>query len=256
MEQRGLSPHDETILFKLVEIERSLPREEQSRRFEVEILKTRGGAPEAAIRPATTSGIVQWRTDANCFRELAAAGYIGGGGIRSSSLTGQSLATVNLLESAFRYYDEKHDFPTSLADEQREFVDSTISTVYPEVVAHLKKAYDAIWVDQPEGNWSSVAHDCQGALTSFAGAVYNPEYASRLGEQIPSSSDFEKKLEQTIRANTEGEELRGLLVELNTYANARRHDAGTTRGEAKRCVLLTYLLAAELCELLGLSSET
>ena len=36
----------------------------------------------------------------------------------------------------------------------------------------------------------------QGALSSFAGAVYNPDYASKLGEQPPSSPDFEEKLEQ------------------------------------------------------------
>jgi len=260
MREQELSPHDETMLFKLVEIERSLPREEQARRFQVKIFKISGVAPEASIQPATTSRKFTLKTDANCFRQLAAAGYISGGSLSYSVLEGNvtvlSLHVVQLLEPAFGYYDEKHDFPTSLADERREFVDSRISTVYPEVVAYLKKAFDVIWVDQPEDNWSSVAHDCQGALRSFAGAVYNPDYASKLGEEVPSSSDFVRRLEQTIRANTDDEELRGLLVKLNHYANARRHDTGTTRGEAKRCVLLTYILVAEICELLALSSAT
>ena len=251
-----LSPHDETILFHLVEIERSLPREEQSRRFQVKIFNKPGEAPEALIRPATTSREFKLKTDENCFGELAAAGYISGGSPSSSSLTGnvvvRFLRIVQLLESAFIYYDEKHDFPMSLADERREFVDSSISTVYPEVVAHLKKAYDSIWVDQPEGNWSSVAHDCQDALKTFANYLYKAEYASNLNESQPGNADFEEKLAITIRASASGQEhekLRKLLVTLNDYMNARRHDIGTTREEAKRCVLYTYLIMSEIYEL-------
>jgi len=158
-----------------------------------------------------------------------------------------------LLESAFQFYDEKHDFPTSLTEEQREFVNSTISTVYPEVVAYLKKAYDAIWVDQPEGNWSSVAHDCQDALETFANSIYKAEYASSLNEEEPSYADFEQKLAITIRAKASGhehEKLRKFFVSLNNYMHARRHDMGTTREEAKRCVLYTYLVVSEIYELI------
>jgi hypothetical protein len=261
MGQAQLSPHDETILFKLVEFERSLPREEQSRRFDVKIKihewPGKGKAPEAFVRAATTSREIVLNTDLECFRELAAAGYTTGGYLvgayREGLTTVDSLSVVQLTESALRYYDEKHDFPTRLADERREFVDSRISTVYPEVVAYLKKAYDAIRGEQPEDNWSSVAHDCQGALRSFADAVYKQDYAKKISESFPSSADFEKKLEQTIRANTDKKELRDLLDKLNRYVNARRHDAGTTREEAKRCVLLTYLLLAEIYDLLSLS---
>lgn len=257
MGQQELSPHDETILFHLVEIEKSLPREEQSRRFQVEVVSKPGEAPAAIIQPATTSKVYKLKTDAQCFAELGAAGYISGGMHVSSHLEGaitvKNLTVVQLLESAFGYYDEKHDFPTSLADEHREFVDSRISTVYPEVVAYLKKAYDAIWVDQPEGNWSSVAHDCQDALKTFANNLYKSEYASALNEEEPSYADFEQKLSIIIRANASGsrqEELRKLLVSLNNYIHARRHDMGTTREEAKRCVLHTYLLMSEIYELI------
>jgi hypothetical protein len=259
MGQSQLSPHDETILFQLVEFERSLPREEQSRRFEVKIHKKVSKAPEAFIRAAASAKGIQLNTDEDCFLELAAAGYTSGGKHRASWGDDEaiviSLDVVKLMESAFKYYDEKHDFPTRLADERREFVDSRISTVYPEVVAYLKKAYDAIQKEQPGSNWSSVAHDCQGALRVFADAVYKTDYASQLCEETPSSADFEKKLEQIIRVNTDKKELRDLLDKLNRYVNARRHDAGTTREEAKRCVLLTYLLVAEVYELLTQSGS-
>ena len=126
MAQAQLSPHDETILFQLVEIERNLPREEQSRRFKVKVYGGRGKAPEALIRPAATSKEFIMRTDAACFGELAKAGDVDGGRggrVRSSGFEGatmvDSLHTVQLTESAFRYYDEQHDFPTSLADERR-----------------------------------------------------------------------------------------------------------------------------------------
>ena len=264
MEWHELSPHDETILFQLVEIERSLPREEQSRRFNVRILHEPGKAPEALIQPAATVRKYRLKTDAQCFGELEKAGYIRG------SFAGYPIADATvflsimsgvpevfqLLEPAFTYHDEKHDFPTSLADERREFVDSRISTVYPEAIAHLKKGYDAIWIEQPEGNWSSVAHDCETALRSFAAAIYKQEYASKLGEQVPSSADFEQRLQQTIRATCPGEELRGLLVKLIDYVTARRHDMGTTREEAKRCVLLTYLLVGEIWDVLASSQAT
>jgi len=198
MGQQELSPHEETILFQLVEIERSLPGEEQSRRFKVTISRRPSQAPEPSVQPATASRVFKLNTDANCFLELAAAGYMDGGRIRASYLKGivsvHDLRTVQLLEFAFDYYHEKHGFPTNLADERREFIGATISTVYPEVVAHLKKPYDWIWVDQPEGNWASVAHDCQEAPKSFAGAVSQADYASKLGEQSPSSSDVDKKL--------------------------------------------------------------
>lgn len=248
-----LSPHDETILFKLVEIERSLPREDQSRRFQVKVLRSSHEAPAAMIQPATSSMEYRLKTDAECFRELKEAGYVRGGGSKSyhleGSVTVQNLDVVHLLESAFVYYDEKHDFPTSLADERREFVDSRISTDYPEVAAYLKRAYDAIWADQPEGNWSSVAHICQDALEAFADKLYESEYASKLNEEEPSDADFEEKLGIIIRANASGsshEELRKLLTSLNKYMHARRHDKGTAREEAKRCVLYTYLVMSEI----------
>lgn len=261
MAWQELSPHDETILFQLVEIERNLPREQQSRRFKVEVSERPNKAPEALIQPASTRKSYVLKSEAECFGELVNRGYIEVAHIGYAipdliRFVHTGPIPVELTPLAFRYYDEKHDFPTSLADERRELVDSRISTVYPEVVAYLKKAYDAIWIEQPEGNWSSVAHDCQDALKAFADKVYQPEYASRLAGRPPSSADFEEKLEQTIRANTGGEELRSLLVKLNKYVNARRHDPGTTRDEAKRCVLLTYLLVAEICELLGLSEAT
>jgi len=260
MEQVKLSPHDETILFKLVEFDRSLPRETQSWRFRVRIHHRPGKAPEAYVQAAVTSREIMLNTDERCFYELAMGGHTSGGNVNTSRYEGstsvKSLSIVQLTEVALRYYDEKHDFPTSLADERREFVDSRISTVYPEVVAYLKKAFDAIRSEQPEGNWSSVAHDCQGALRSFADAVHKQDYSEKLRESSPGSSDFEKKLEQTIRVNTDKKELRDLLDKLNRYVNARRHDSGTTREEAKRCVLLTYLLVAEIYELLSLSNAT
>lgn len=263
MERQELSPHDETILFKLVEIERSLPREEQSRRFQAKVLSSPNEAPAAMIQPATTSKVYRLKTDAECFRELREAGYVRGGGARSSHLEGsvtvRNLDVVQLLESAFEYYNEKHDFPTSLADERREFVDSRISTDYPEVASYLKKAYDAIWADQPEGNWSSVAHICQDALKAFADKLYESEYASKLSEEEPSSANFEEKLDLTIRANALGsshEELRKLLTRLNKYMHARRHDMGTTREEAKRCVLYTYLVMSEIYELIQGDEES
>ena len=253
MERQELSPHDETILFKLVEIERSLPREEQSRRFQVKVFSKPSEAPIALIQTATTSKEYRLKTDADCFRKLREAGYVTGGGLRSSHLEGSisvlNLDVIELLESAFGYYDEEHDFPTSMADERREFVDSRISTDYPEVAACLKKAYDAIWADQPEGNWSSVAHICQDALKAFADKLYESEYASKLSEEEPSSANFEEKLDIIIRANASGsshEELRRLLTSLNKYMHARRHDIGTTREEAKRCVLYTYLVMTEI----------
>ena len=252
-----LSPHDETILFKLVELEKSLPHEDQSRRFNVEVVSSRTEAPAAMIKPATSSKVERLKTDADCFRELREAGYVSGGLSKSSHLEGnitvRNLSVVELLESAFVYYDEKHDFPTSLANERREFIDSRISTVYPEVVAYLKKAYDAIWVDQPEGNWSSVAHDCQDALETFANKLYKSEYASKLSEKEPGEADFEEKIDIIIRANASGdkkEKLRKLLTSLNAYMHARRHDMGTTREEAKRCVLYTYLVMTEIYELI------
>ena len=147
MERQELSPHDQTILFKLVEIERSLPREEQSRRFQVKVFSKPSEAPIALIQTATTSKEYRFKTDADCFRKLREAGYVTGGRLRSShpegSISVLNLEVIELLESAFGYYDEKHDFPTTLAVERQEFVDSAISTVYPEVVAHLKKAYGA-----------------------------------------------------------------------------------------------------------------
>ena len=256
MERHELSPHDETILFQLVEIERNLPREEQSRRFQVKIASVPGEAPKALIKPATSSSTFLLKTDGQCFGALEAMGYINGGRHTSfsprgtrGSITIESLSTVHLLESAFGYYDDKHDFPTSLADERREFVDNRISTHYPEVVAYLKKAYDAIWVDQPENNWSSVAHDCQDALKTFANSIYKTEYSAKLNEEEPSSADFEEKIDIIIRANAFGpsqEEFRKLLASLNKYMNARRHDSGTTRDEAKRCVLYTYLIVSEI----------
>ncbi|MCH8090378.1 MAG: hypothetical protein IH955_10240 [Chloroflexi bacterium] len=119
------------------------------------------------------------------------------------------------------------------------------------MVSHLKQAYEEIWVDQPEDNWSAVAHRCDDALEAFADIIWKEEYADRLKENPPPRNKYVDRLDQVIRANGDSKELRDLLAKLQKYVAARRHDPRTTHEEAKRVVLYTYLLIAEIYELLN-----
>ena len=87
----------------------------------------------------------------------------------------------------------------------------------------------------------------------FADKVWRPEYADVLNEDQPSRGKYVKRLNQAIRKNADDEKLRGLLVKLQEYVAARRHDFGTTRKEAKRLVLFTYIVISELYEALSLT---
>ena len=119
------------------------------------------------------------------------------------------------------------------------------------MVSHLKQAYEEIWLDQPEDNWSAVAHRCDDALEAFAEMVWQPKYADELNEKQPPRDKYVRRLQQVIRRNADDEELRGLLVKLQDYIAARRHDAQTTQAEAKRLVLMTYLVIGDVYELLN-----
>jgi len=231
-EPEQLSPHAETILFWLVEREKSLQKFEQSRRFNV-VQKTYDLDTFLIFRPAmrpepslTVFG------DTGTLSELRKLGFIEGGEPKQYNTVDPDLVPIKLTRQAFQYYDQKHGFPEILAEEKLEVVNTKISTEMPEVVTQLKKAYDEIWVDQPEDNWSPVAHICDDALETFAEKVWKPEYADALNEKRPPKNKYVKRLQQTIRKNSEDEELRGLLVKLNDYLDARRHSQQTTRDQA------------------------
>ena len=258
-----LSPHDEHILFKLIEFDNSLSKEEQSHRFKVTTFTHSEKAPRAEIRGANSSSMIELNGTSDTFDALKAAGYVeysgpSGAGLGGGGWIRGSLPTITLTTPAFAYYNQKHDFPTALAEARREFVDSVVSTEYPEVVSRLKKAFDDVWVQQPNEDWTGVAHECQSALRAFADKIYEPEMAEKTGGEQPRHDQYEKKILLAIKSVTGGDSKIGdLLKAVHAYEESLRHDRGkagqspTTQREAKRIVLYTYLIIGDVYELLN-----
>ena len=159
---------------------------------------------------------------------------------------------------ALSLYDKVQGMPESLMQERRSLVDTRVKEHFSEVVSRLEKAYLDIWIEQPNEDWTGVAHECQSALSAFADKIYEPEMAGKTGDEQLRHEQYEKKMLLAIKSVAGGDSKIGdLLKTVHAYEESLRHDRGktgqspTTQREAKRIVLYTYLIIADVYELLN-----
>jgi len=152
--------------------------------------------------------------------------------------------------------------PEALLEEKRRFAESTVERLYPTAFAHLRKAMKVLCEGTDETDWSTVGHDCRLAMQDFAQAVYERFYPAAKQEPLSLEKSVEKIRRVLARQPKTSQTLASMVEALLTYwgtvtdyvqrAEHRSQKEGgqITEEDAKRCILYSYLVLAEITNIL------
>lgn len=192
------------------------------------------------------------------------AWYIGGGFSTKINSYG-----IDWLEQSIEEITEtegcvlKHIF-----DETKEFVDVKLENICPDALEKLNFCYNDLLSDSHSHRNARIAYGCREILKDFTDAIFKDEYLQNK-ESTPSRNQTKNKLRDTLRAiKIESETTRKILETqidyLNKYfdsldsfiqKNAHPDRFKVTEEDAKRCVIYTYLLIADVLKLLDKCEE-
>lgn len=152
-----------------------------------------------------------------------------------------------------------------LVADTREFVDSNLERLSPKAAQKLAETYDDLVKGETELKWSQVAYACRDILQDFTDAICDPQFLG-VEIQVPPTPKIKNKVRAALEARipTVGRTERRLLEALAQYINdyfdklnafIQKHvhpsKQEQVRAEAaKRCVIYTYLLIADVLSLL------
>ena len=146
----------------------------------------------------------------------------------------------------------------------RETVDASIGPVIPTAIQSLGAIYESLASEDPD-DWSKAVHGCQRMLQDLADAVFparqdrfgrvgavdralgmrHDDYIARLLAFVEMHADRESSREvMASHLRFIGERLHGIVTE-----QTDSHAVRTSRQEADRCVISTYLLVGDILSL-------
>ena len=152
-----------------------------------------------------------------------------------------------------------------LVADTREFVDSNLERLSPKSAAKLAETYTDLVQGDSELKWSQVAYACRDILQDFTDAICDPQFLG-VQVQLPPKANTKDKIRAALQARIPkvGKTERKLLESLAQYIDdyfdklndfiqknvhpPRQEQVGSEA--AKRCVIYTYLLIADLLSLL------
>lgn len=153
-----------------------------------------------------------------------------------------------------------------LVAETREFVDSKLQRLCPTAAGKLAQTYADIVEGDTELRLSQVAYACRQILEDFTDAICDPEFLG-IEIELPPKSKTKNKIQAALRARipkvgkTERELMEALAAyvdnyfdRLNEYIQKCVHPgrrAQVKAESAKRCLIYTYLLIADVISLLS-----
>jgi len=153
-------------------------------------------------------------------------------------------------------------------DETKDFVDIKLGKICPDALEKLSFCYKDLLSDsQPHRN-VRIAFGCREILKDFTDAIFKEEYL-RNEESKPSRNQTKNKLRYTLRAiKTESETTRKMLEtqieylsnyfdNLDSFIQKNTHPDRfeVTEEDAKRCLIYTYLVIADILKLLDKSDK-
>ena len=171
----------------------------------------------------------------------------------------QSIAEITETEG----YVLKHIF-----DETKKFVDVKLEEICPDALEKLKFCYNDLLLDSHPHRNARIAYDCREILKDFTDAIFKEEYL-RNEVSKPSRNQTKNKLRYTLRAITiESETTRKMLEtqieylsnyfdNLDSFIQKNMHPDRfeVTEEDAKRCVIYTYLVIADVLKVLEKSDN-
>ena len=153
-------------------------------------------------------------------------------------------------------------------DETREFVDVKLEEICPDALEKLKFCYNDLLSDLHSHRNARIAYDCREILKDFTDAIFKDEYLQN-NEIKPSRNQTKNKLRYTLRAikvesettrkmlETQIEYLSNYFDNLDSFIQKNMHPDRfeVTKEDAKRCVIYTYLVIADILKLLDKSDN-
>lgn len=171
---------------------------------------------------------------------------------------------------ALKWYNELHysDIAQSIFERRRLEVDTKLKDLCPKALEQFVAAYERLRSGAEE-DWSQALISCRRILKSFADSVFPPRtepYVGKDGKQHDVSDEkyFNRLLafvDQNTKSPTFGEvmctQVDYLCKALEAVHNETQKGvhADVTRREADSTVLLTYLLLADLLDLVEVPSK-
>src|SRR6266536_86361 len=165
----ALTNRQRQVLFTLVDWERAAP-----------------GTGDFILRLSIAGAYFVGHQDARIERsdleQLGAKGYLH---VRQPPKRGGLM--VSLTAEGHAFYEDhqrEHQPAEQLAARVRQYVDTAAAAVYPDAVARLGEAADALWSARHDPDVTSVGFTCREALQSFALAYYARFYPRAQDEPI------------------------------------------------------------------------
>jgi len=165
----ALTNRQRQVLFTLVDWERATP-----------------GTGDFILRLSIAGAYFVGHQDARIERsdleQLGAKGYLH---VRQPPKRGGLM--VSLTAEGHAFYEDhqrEHQPAEQLAARVRQYVDTAAAAVYPDAVARLGEAADALWSARHDPDVTSVGFTCREALQSFALAYYARFYPRAQDEPI------------------------------------------------------------------------
>ncbi|NQE53168.1 hypothetical protein C5S29_06210 [ANME-1 cluster archaeon GoMg3.2] len=190
--------------------------------------------------------------------------FLGGGtGAKIFFAKINSYGIDRLEQSIEEVTETEGDALKHIFDETKEFVDVKLEEICPDALEKLKFCYNDLLSDSHPHKNALIAFNCREILKDFTDAIFKDEYLQN-DESKPSRNQTKNKLSYTLRAikiesettrkmlETQIEYLSNYFDNLDSFIQKNTHpDKFEVTGEdAKRCVIYTYLVIADVLKLL------
>ena len=176
---------------------------------------------------------------------------------------------IDWLEQSIEEVTETEgDALKHIFDETKDFVDVKLEEICPDALEKIKFCYKDLLSDSHPHRNARIAYDRREILKDFTDAIFKDEYLQN-NELKPSRNQTKNKLRYTLRAikvesettrkmlETQIEYLSNYFDNLDSFIQKNMHPDRfeVTKEDAKRCVIYTYLVIADVLTLLDKSDN-
>lgn len=167
------------------------------------------------------------------------------------------------IKNELKDEDDIHPEPViiSIIDEIKEFVDSNLENINPDILTKLNYIYEDLLTRDHPHNYARIAFDCREILMDFTDAIFNED--SLKYDKKPRRIETKNKIYFTLRELTESETdskviserfeyIKNYFSAFNDFVQKNSHPDGfeVKEEDAKACVIYTYLFINDILKII------
>ncbi len=158
--------------------------------------------------------------------------------------------------------DKEEGVLPNLITETKDYVDSKLELIDPEILTRLNFIYEDVMSQNQEYGFARIVYECKNVLLDFLDAVL-AEDSKKCIEKLPKWDQAKLKLDYTLKKFVEDETRSLLLSErfnyIIGYFNALtefmqkggKREINFTLEDAKSCLIYTYLFMRDILKLMN-----